>query len=227
MARKNARTLYGSTDRSSCVPSALRETAIPPLGNLAGQYLADALTVWECYANAPAEGAPLLLRFEEFDLALYRYARARMCASARESHGSEAPGSHALLERTNARVFTCGNLAFACGAVDTSQHPKPAAETSSRADGESTCPAWVPEPSLACLIGQQVKRATIVDEELRVEFEECVLRISCEGEALRWQTCVFGSDEPALGASDLDASDPATLGPTVSGSSAPDQSSKR
>lgn len=37
-------------------------------GNVAGQYLADALTVWDCYADQELEGAPLLLRFEDFDM---------------------------------------------------------------------------------------------------------------------------------------------------------------
>ncbi len=34
------------------------------------QYLADVLTVWECYRDQQMAGAPLLLRFEDFDLVI-------------------------------------------------------------------------------------------------------------------------------------------------------------
>lgn len=66
MAQQNAHTLYGGTNEASCVPDA------SPIGNAfpVGDYLADTLMLWECYENKPAEGAPLVLRFETCDLVI-------------------------------------------------------------------------------------------------------------------------------------------------------------
>lgn len=66
MAQQDAHTLYGSTNEASCIPDAsLIGNAFP-----IGDHLADALMLWECYENKPAEGTSLILRFETCDLAI-------------------------------------------------------------------------------------------------------------------------------------------------------------
>lgn len=58
MASTGTHMLYGNSSKSYSVPDhALRNS-----------YLADALTAWECTEGEPISGAPLVLRFEEFDL---------------------------------------------------------------------------------------------------------------------------------------------------------------
>lgn len=89
MEQRSAHSLYGSTDESSCVPDAsiqagpaydidgslvLRESfqanCSRALDGVQGQYLADTLTAWDCLSNRKMENAPLLLRFEDFDVVI-------------------------------------------------------------------------------------------------------------------------------------------------------------
>ena len=225
MARQNARTLYGNTNRSSCVPDACEGACVPDAHaagarvpdacgagacvpdargaaerahgardadaraldscastalnvnphragqRIAGQYLADALIVWDCYADAPLARTPVLLRFESFDL---------VCRSASE-----------------------GGLALACGAVDTAhapagalfdEYPEVAFAEAASANGRSdahtgavpadascadadapACPAWVPAPALARLVGLQAEGVAQEGGALRIRFDECTL----------------------------------------------------
>lgn len=143
MGQRNTHSLYGSTDKSSCVPDAstkagpaydidgslvLRESfqvsCSRALDGVPGQYLADALTVWDCLAKRRMERAPLLLRFEDFDVVF--------------SADSE------------------GRLAFWQGSVDTSGSMKVAVGGSSEApDNDRVCPAWVPASTLSKIVGSQ------------------------------------------------------------------------
>lgn len=82
MARQNAHCLFGSTNTASCVP--LNRASFTNSGNvtfscissreltalLQEEYLADIFCVWDCYQNAPTSGLPVLLRFENKDLAV-------------------------------------------------------------------------------------------------------------------------------------------------------------
>lgn len=97
MEQRSAHSLYGSTDESSCVPDAsiqagpaydidgslvLRESfqanCSRALDGVQGQYLADTMTAWDCLSNRKMENAPLLLRFEDFDVVISAYSEGRL-----------------------------------------------------------------------------------------------------------------------------------------------------
>lgn len=180
MAHENAHQLYGSTSKSSCVPSASRSSwsfesssandslnlssATKPRGisnrkllrGVRGQYLADALMVWDCYARAPRIDYPLLLRFENCDYV----ASAQNHELAIESQAGDIC------------AVSPDQLPFVC--ID----KRGAAKPSSQDD----CLVWLPARQFSPAIGQQVinvymdaQGATII------VLEDCYIRLKSHG----------------------------------------------
>lgn len=68
--RRAAGPFYGNG--ALILGESFREGEPEALDGVVGQRLADALAVWECYDGVWMRGGPLLLRFEDFDLAASR-----------------------------------------------------------------------------------------------------------------------------------------------------------
>lgn len=143
--------VYDSTGRLVLADSFRRDDA-SVLDNLAGCRLADALVVWECYEGKRLAAAPLLLRFERFDLVF--------------STGADDAGA-----------FWRGTLDTECGLRACAG----ATEADAKAN-ERTCPAWVSEPSLWRLAGAQVVQAPAREKgRCAIAFDEAELVLEAKG----------------------------------------------
>lgn len=171
MAHESARQLYGSTSKSSCVPgasSARRSHASPgvalahtaskkkSLNSLCGQYLADVLTVWDCYERAPRSDYPLLLRFENND-----YVAA--------SHNREL-----VIEPQAGDICFRAPEHGSMGTVGASR------SAHSRPQDDSL--VWLPAREFSSALGQQVINAFVDAQNATViVLEDCYLRLKPQG----------------------------------------------
>lgn len=185
MARENARQLFGSTNKSSCVPSgfpsyahsdageqtacsrAARSCGIPAAvahsssskslsRGLCGQYLADALMVWDCYERAPRTDCPILLRFEN-------------CDYVASSHNQEL-----VMEPQRGGTFavTSEQVNLESLSVPDDLH--------SRAQGD--CLVWLPAREFSSALGQQVINVFNDTQGAAViVLEDCYIRLKPAG----------------------------------------------
>lgn len=142
---------YDSAGRLVLSGSFRRDNA-NALDGLIGCRLADALVVWECCEGKRLAAAPLLLRFEEFDLAF--------------SAGADDAGAF-----WRGTLDTGRSMRMRADATDAD------AEANERA-----CPAWVSEPSLWRLAGAQVVQAPARERgRCAIAFDEAELVLEAKG----------------------------------------------
>lgn len=163
MARESARQLYGSTNKSSCVPGAgkklSRNRSRKDLRGLQGQYLADALMVWDCYERAPRTDCPILLRFENGDYVASSYEQELVIEPQAGDICSTAP--RPALAADAARLDDAD-----CAAQD-------------------DCLVWLPAREFSAALGQQVVNVFVDSQEATViVLEDCYLRLKPQGSSV-------------------------------------------
>lgn len=175
MAESNAHSLHGSTNDSSSIPDSsldpgpaydeegslilaksFKASASDALDGIAGQRLADAFAIWECYSDQQAGNSPLLLRFEACDLVA-------------------AIGEDGLLSLWKGAVDTSSKVRSAADGFP-----------SGSCESDELCLAWVAIRSLSKTMGQQASSIHLDGKQcLLIRLEETRIRIGVRCRSLR------------------------------------------